>query len=262
MNCIGSSYPFTPKRKQALADSEEMLRDYFYELTESSDPELKDAIHYLLFRLKDRLSLTLSWIIAQEIRLPLNQTAPLFASLEMTRCALGIFSLNQKDNSTKIFIERYLIEQASLCLIGLASKLLTQNTELKFSALEIFSNTISPLKIFSNEHKSMKDKTLYEFRDFNDKTLKNIQENLVCPFYEASGIIFSQITKDQNFTEIFKKIGLLVWCIDELEPDIMVLPILKNIETEILDLGSKIGIKNLLKQEIKPLLSIFNSQIQ
>ena len=253
MLSLSSHFPFSKVRTKAAAEFDQELRNTFETLTQNSDAQLKDSIHYLLFRHKDRFCMSSAWLIAKDLGIKTQHLSPALCALEFIRIAVGtaVASTTAADNSNN-YMDKSMTQQAILSLCGMAQELIynrMSNPEVRDqerqALSQIFGMSLAPLHIFSS-----------------------VKRDRACPIFEATGMLFDvaivssgtkvPATKD-SFRKFFKKLGLLVELADEERPEI---DLIKTVESEIFEEASIFGIKNSVFEIIEPLTELFEDQLQ
>ncbi len=287
---ISCHFPFTPARQRALQESDRELREAFELLTSGADPGLKDAVHYSLFRVKDRFCMSAAWLISQELGIPSTQVGPALCALEMVRCAIGTPHVTRPTRASaglsQNFIDPRLTLEAAVCLIAMASDLVLSrkhNPEMTDSERALLAgllgSTLSPLQTYSKIHAEARSRRRQE--GFSSATC--------CPFFEAAGIILDTAAAsrapetggENRMREFFRKLGLLSCLTAELRPketgneelvtladssqDLpwpQVMDLVKTLEAEILEDSVKFGIRSATVEAVTPLTSLFETQLQ
>ncbi len=273
---LNSSFPASKKRLKKLDECEKALSEFHNRLTVDMDSELKDAIHYTLFRLKDRFSMSTAILIAEDLKIPSTQILPVFSALEMLRCALGTVTQNftkTREKNEPQYIDPHLSQQAVVCLISMAATLALNpeiNNEFteteRLNIAQLFSTTLSPLKIFTdfnqrNKRSNTRIETLEQILKFPN------------PIWQSLGYVFDIVlasrTQDHDerspYALFFNEVGAYSQLIEghlKKEPSARMLDIIKTLETRLLDQSKELEIEKAMSEVINPLSKLFQSQYQ
>lgn len=280
----------TPARQRALQKSDHELREAFDLLTAGADPGLKDAIHYSLFRIKDRFCMSAAWLVSQELGIPSTRISPALCALEMIRCALGTqYAMRPMRGSAALsqnFIDPRLTLEAAICLLAMASDLVLShehNPEMTDSERAqlagLWGSTLSPLQAYSKIHAKAHARGRHgDFFSTNG-----------CPVFEAAGIILDTAAASRapgteapnRMRDFFRKLGILSCLTAELRPEetgneelsalagssqdlpwTQVMDRVKTLEAELLDDSAKFGIRSSAVEIVTSLASLFETQLQ
>ncbi|MBI2606264.1 MAG: hypothetical protein HYW49_09315 [Deltaproteobacteria bacterium] len=287
---VSCHFPFTPARQRALQESDRELRAAFELLTSGTDSGLRDAVHYSLFRIKDRFCMSAAWLVSQELGIASTQIGPALCALEMVRCAIGTPHVTRPTRGSvglsRNFIDPRLTLEAAVCLIAMASDLVLSrkhNPEMTDSERArlagLLGSTLSPLQAYSKIHAETRLKGRREgFSAATD-----------CPFFETAGIILDtaaasrapEACAGERMRGFFRKLGRLSCLTAEFRPEEtgnedlaaltdssqdlpwhQVMDLVKTLEAEILDDSAKFGIRASTIEIVTPLTSLFETQIQ
>lgn len=268
---INSSLPSTEQRIRAINECEKILITHFEFLTQSIDAEIKDAIHYTLFKVKDRFAMSSAFLIAEELEIPSTQIMPALCALEMLRCSLGTVALPYgKTTIIKAepqYIDPQLSQEAVLCLLSMASNLILSadlNPEIieqeRIEIAKLFNFTLSPLRIFSDFHSRVK-KNQQRYETLNELS------KLANPIWEAVGFLFDTIKENNQpvFKNFMSQFGLYIALINahfKKEPTSRMMDTIKTLESNIIEEAQNLKISKNVLDLISPLAKQFKAHLQ
>lgn len=272
--------PSSPSRSQALVEFEPVLLKTFQGLTQNVNREVRDAMHYALFSVKDRFCASSAWLIAPRLDIAASKLERPIAAIETIRCALLFKTKNHKA------LEPALTEAAAYGLIPLAFEMLVTpatsslNDAEQTAAVRILAQAASPVHVLSAIHKE--SHVLREGIRSKNELLDLISEK-VTPAFNATGEIlrlFAEPSESLNrLPQWFQKLGLFAHMLDEfVSPPTassqnvislrhyMTVPetldVIKSLETELLDSARAMELQGAAHEIIEPLADLLKTRLQ
>lgn len=276
-------FPASPGRNQALIEFEPVLLEVFGQLTKRVDNEVRDAMHYALFSVKDRLCVSTAWLIAPRIGVSVERFRTAACALETLRCSLE-FKLRGADDHRTKFVEPPIAEAAAYGLIPLAFEMLlhgedrvslTEKTELA----QVLAAAASPVHSLSALHKEAKILREGARHSLSRDELYSLHQEKVAPVFKATGQALGALARNHAAAKLlgpwFERLGLFSHWVDEFtsrsqqglsltkvvsQPEAM--DLIKSLETELLERARDMGLRDVAHDVIEPIAETLKTQLQ